>query len=220
MARGAALTRPAFCSSCSLSARDRGTAMATDACYPFLGMCFSTKIDLGLIVSVAIFIAGLYVSRRTENRIRKAELDDREKKEFKARRRYLLALREEIGLNIESLDKSVNIFPPKDKLYPFMRKDKNNRPLITFTFYSVIFKTRTEILQDLPDTLIKNIVDFYGKLDEIEIDIASIGSDAFVVISDDGREATLDAILTQQKIALQQGKGIRDSISLHLNDTA
>jgi hypothetical protein len=176
------------------------------ACYTMGPVCFSGKIDLGLIITVLLFFLGFAINKRITDSA-----------QLRTRRKYLLALKEEIGLNVASLEKSTRIFPPQPNISQFLRQSKDNVPWITFSFYSVIFRNRTEVLQDLDSLLINNIVDFYGKLDEIDIDIRALSNQSFKTISDEGRECAFLDIEKSQHIAFQQGKSVRDAITLLLN---
>jgi hypothetical protein len=64
-----------------------------------------------------------------------------------------VALKEEVMLNVKKLNKAITLFPKIDDIDTFLRADKKNRPLITFTYYATVFKTRTEVLQDLNEEL-------------------------------------------------------------------
>jgi hypothetical protein len=173
-------------------------------CYPIMGWCFSNRIDLALIVTILIFMLGIFY-----NSYRKRE------KQSHVRQRYLFALKAEIALNISGLQSTIAAFPSPDIFRQFLRADPKNRPFITLS-YSVIFRNRTEILQDLPDLLINNIVEFYGKLESLALNVVSIEEKAFERISDDGREAVLQYILEIMKSATQQGDSILIAIELHL----
>jgi len=166
-----------------------------------MGLCFSNKVDSALIATIIIagltFLYNSYRERRIEREVRK---------------RYLLALKEEIDLNINGLEKFV--FPPMPRLREYLRADRKNRPLITFHYSSIIFSNRTEILQDLPDALINSIVDFYGKLESIRGNVAAIDKDAFETISDDGREAAISSLVILGRLALQHGQSLITQIRL------
>jgi hypothetical protein len=179
----------------------------TDTCSAVAGLCFSHKVDIALIVTVLLFALGYVIS---------SWLDAKKKKA--TRRQYLVALREEISLNIFLLDKSIRAFPAKEAISELLARAEGNRPLITFSYPSIVFRSRTEVLQDLPDTLIKNIVDFYGKLDQIAVDVGGISYPAFPTISLKGREEFIFDIHVQEQIALQQGRVILDAITLHIKD--
>jgi hypothetical protein len=69
-------------------------------CYPFMGLCFSNKIDLALIGTILIFLAGIFYN---SSRIKKQQRE--------ARNRYLLAIKEEIALNIKGLRVTISHFP-------------------------------------------------------------------------------------------------------------
>ena len=198
----------------------RAHSPTTECVFQVFGLCFSNKVDLGLLVTILIFLAGNVINSIVDRSKRRQQFNDEQRKESHARKRYLFALREEISLNIASLDKSIKGWPARQQISDFLRADRKNRILITLTFYSTIYSTRGEVLQDLPEILINNIVDFYGKLNELTVDASAIEFRAFETISDGGREDMFYSLRAAQEIALQQGKSIKDSISLHLADLA
>ena len=128
----------------------------------------------------------------------------------------MFALREEIELNMEGLKALIDGFPPRDHISQFLRRDRENRPLITLA-YSVIFRNRTEVLQDLEGIMIKNIVKFYGILESTALAIAAMESKAFETISVEGREQAIQFILERLKIAVQLGESILSVIPLQLH---
>lgn len=103
-------------------------------------------------------------------------------------------------------------FPPREGIKALLEADKKNRHLITFNYYSVIFRNRTEVLQDLPDKLINNIIEFYGTLEALVVDVASLEGKAFETISPAGRENLVLSILEDQKVALKEGQSLLSSI--------
>lgn len=153
------------------------------SCYPLMGVCFSNKIDLALIATILIFMLGIFYNSHRER-----------EKQHDARKRYLLGLKEEIALNIRNLQSTIAAFPPKAKINAFLKAEKKNRPLMTFSYYSIIYRNRTDVLQDLPDILIRDIVDFYGKLESLAVNVSSIEGKAFETISGEGREYAFQSL--------------------------
>lgn len=174
-------------------------------CYPFLGMCISSKIDLGLFVTLALFLAGLLINSYIER-----------KKKRQARKSFIKALAEEIKLNVRSLERAANGIPSSFEINQFMALNKRNRPFLTFSYFSVIYNSRTEVLQDLPDVMIKNIVEFYGKLADLAIDVSAVDKESFTRISQQGREEVMFDIVADIRVVLQLGLAISDSIELQL----
>jgi len=158
---------------------------------------------LGLMVTIAIFLGGIFWNLTTDRQKQKA-----------ARKRYLLALGEEITLNVGKLNKIITHFPNIDEIDARLKADskleapKNYRPLLTFNYNSIVFETRTEVLQDLEKELISSIVDFYGKLSEVATDVAAIESKAYETISDASRRKLFEVILEEHKLAEQHGKDV------------
>jgi hypothetical protein len=177
-----------------------------EACYSLWGLCISTKIDVGLFVTLGLFLAGIVTNSYVERR-----------KKREARVSYIKALAEEIKLNVRSLEKAQNGFPALHEINRFMQADVKNRPYLTFSYFSVIYRSRTEVLQDLPDILIKNIVEFYGKLEDLSVDVTAIDKDAFIRISQYGREGAIADLFSDVRVVLQLGLSISDSIELLLS---
>jgi hypothetical protein len=178
---------------------------ATEACFSLGPVCFSPKIDAGLLLTVVLFFAGYFITSWIERRKRRV-----------ARRSFIKALAEEIKLNVKSLEKATTGFPSGHDINVFMALDPNNRPYVTFSYFSVIYSSHTEILQDLPDIMIRNIVEFYGNLANVAIDVAAIDKDSFSRISQRGREECLSDIMTELQVVLQLGRSISDAIDLQL----
>lgn len=86
----------------------------SSTCYPFMGLCFSNRIDWALIGTILIFLAGIYYNSS------RAKKQQRE-----TRNRYLLAIKEEIDLNIKALRISITHFPAIRQLtHPYARASK------------------------------------------------------------------------------------------------
>jgi hypothetical protein len=142
-------------------------------------LCLSNKIDVALIITILIFLAGIILNSQRDRKLHKAMLEEEAQKQIAIRKRYLVAMKEEIELNIGSLTKILSYWPQRPLICQFLGERKKNRPVVTFSHSSAIFKNRLEVLQDLPDVLINNIVDFYGKLDALTADVAAIEAKGF-----------------------------------------
>ena len=70
-------------------------------CYPLMGLCFSNKIDTALIATILIFMLGILYNSHIER-----------KRQSDVRKRYLLAIKEEISLNNGGLRSTISAFPP------------------------------------------------------------------------------------------------------------
>jgi hypothetical protein len=179
-------------------------------------LCLSNKIDVALIITILIFLAGIILNSQRDRKLHKAMLEEEAQKQIAIRKRYLVAMKEEIELNIGSLTKILSYWPQRPLICQFLGERKKNRPVVTFSHSSAIFKNRLEVLQDLPDVLINNIVDFYGKLDALTADVAAIEAKGFETISNDGREGIILDIIEEQKILKQQGTSLLTAIKLRL----
>jgi hypothetical protein len=161
------------------------------------------KDTVAIVVTIVIFILGLLFGRWDERR-----------KQKEMRRRYLMALKEEITINVRFLEKCVQMACNLNGIDEFLRKDKGNRPIITYVYFSTVFSSRTEVLQDLNEEVINKIVDFYGKLAELKADIEGVESKAFEVISDEGRRKCIDVIVEESKLAKLQGSELTNLIGV------
>ena len=185
-----------------------------DTCYPIGFLCLSNKIDVALIITILFFLAGILLNSKRDRKLHKTALEEEAQKQTKIREEEAQK-QAEIRKRYQE-EMTLNSFPNRAKLCELLRADKKNRPLITFNYYSVIYRNRLEVLQDLPDLLINNIVDFYGKLDILAVNIDAIGEIAFETISEDGRETLILHILEQLKLAHQQGESVLTPIELQL----
>ena len=97
-----------------------------------------TTSILGLMVTIAIFLGGIFWNLTRERQKQKA-----------ARKRYLLALGEEITLNVGKLNRLITHFPNIDDIDARLKADRkleaptNYRPLLTFNYNAIVFETRT-----------------------------------------------------------------------------
>ncbi|RTL81883.1 MAG: hypothetical protein EKK29_17165 [Hyphomicrobiales bacterium] len=175
------------------------------------------KDTVAIIVTIVLFFLGILINAHIDRGKRDKEIKDEDEKQRNVRKRYLMALREEIAINVKALDKSISMTQQLDKVEEFLRASKANRPLITYTYFSTVFSSRTDVLQDLDEKIINGIVDFYGKLSELKTDIDGLESKAFEAISDGGRSSCLRCISEESKMAKQQGDDIIRLISLVLD---
>jgi hypothetical protein len=167
----------------------------------------STIHLIGVIVTILIFLVGIIINSKL----------DRDKQK-RARRSYLIALKEEIAINIKSLDKSINMFPDSVRLNAFLDASTTNRPIMTFTFHNTVFSTRTEVLQDLEDKVINGIVDFYGRLSELKTDVSAIENKSFETISKPARQQCFQVIFEEHRSSKDKGEAVIALISVALNN--
>ena len=167
------------------------------------------EVDIGTIVTILIFVIGYFVNAQIDRNKSTRDRNNDLAKQKQTRFRYLAALREEVAINLDSLQKSIDAFPGADQVRTFVTANRLNRPVITFNYYSLVLKTKTEILQELPDTLLRSLIEFYGKLEEIGLDAAAIAGPAYPTISDDGRVSLVIELLRQQQVAFTQGTNVK-----------
>jgi hypothetical protein len=182
-------------------------------------------LNTAVIVPILTFVVG-YIAREWK------KLRD----ERIARRKYLLALCVEIELNTDSLDIAIRSIPATSTFRQFLLSGPPAhrgaagtttpaavidpvcyRPHLINTYLDHIFKQNIGVLAEMPDRVIRSIIDFYGKLDWIDIIVNSIEKQSFASISVGGREAILERLRIAMHEARQQGTEILGAIRLILN---
>lgn len=171
-------------------------------------MCLDRTINVSTIITILIFILGYVINKYFE---KKSKLSNRKD--------YLVALLQEINLNIDTLKKAEQELPSVKDLDDFLEKDlpgRVNRPIMTLSYSSFIFKSKIDIIHGLDDIVIKSITQFYGKLDSIAVDIGTIEYKAYETISPEGRSSIFAAIRIDLHACLVHGEAARDGIALYL----
>jgi hypothetical protein len=182
-------------------------------------------LNTAVIVPILTFVVG-YIAREWK------KLRD----ERIVRRKYLLALCVEIELNTDSLDIAIRSIPATSTFRQFLLSGPPAqtgaaatttpaavidpvcyRPHLINTYLDHIFKQNIGVLAEMPDRVIRSIIDFYGKLDWIDIIVNSIEKQSFASISVGGREAILERLRIAMHEARQQGTEILGAIRLILN---
>jgi hypothetical protein len=182
--------------------------------------------NTAVLVPILTFVVGYVVNewrKRHDERI--------------ARRKYLLALCTEIELNTDSLDLAIRSIPTTNAFRQFLQSGPSKaaaagdparpqqppiepdcyRPHLINNYLNLVFKQNIGVLADMPDRLIRSIIDFYGKLDWIDIIVDSIEKQSFASISVHGREAIVERLRIAVHEARQQGVEILGAIRLILN---
>jgi hypothetical protein len=183
-----------------------------------LDFLLNTAVLVPLLVFAIGYVANEWKKRRDER---------------VASRKYLLALCVEIELNTDSLDIAIRNIPATSTFRQFLLSGPPQsagagavapvidpvcyRPHLINTYLDHIFKQNIGVLADMPDRLIRSIIDFYGKLDWIDIIVSSIEKQSFASISVGGREAILERLRIAMHEARQQGTEILGAIRLILN---
>lgn len=178
--------------------------------YPFLGyFCIERNINISTIVAIILFVLGYAVARFLERTSQK-----------KIRKKYLIALVQEIETNVDVLKKTFDSMPNRSALEEFLKKGlpekQHNRPLMTTTYSTIVFTSSPEVLKDLDYLLIKTIIQFYGRLDAIKTDVGSLEYKAYETISMEGRLGILEFIRKSLEFAMSEGKNASDGISMYL----
>ena len=185
-------------------------------------------VNTAVLVPILTFAVGYVVNEWKKRR------DDRI-----ARRKYLLALCTEIELNTDSLDLAIRSIPTTNAFRQFLQSGPGQaaavvggdparpqqavmdpvcyRPHLINMYLNHVFKQNIGVLADMPDRLIRSIIDFYGKLDWIDIIVDSIEKQSFASISVGGREAIVERLRIAVHEARQQGVEILGAIRLILN---
>jgi hypothetical protein len=180
---------------------------------------FNTAVLVPILTFVVGYVANEWRKRRDE-RI--------------ARRKYLLALCTEIELNTDSLEIAIRSIPTTGAFRQFLQSGPQAaagdparpqppiepvcyRPHLINNYLNHVFKQNIGVLADMPDRLIRSIIDFYGKLDWIDIIVDSIEKQSFESISVPGREAIVERLRIAVHEARQQGVEILGAIRLILN---
>lgn len=179
---------------------------------------FLNKDSIANILTILVFLGGIIWNSHKDRAQRNQAIKDEATKQKKMRMRYLMALKEEIKINVKGVDKLISMSPATDKINAFLREDKQNRVIITYSYFSTVFSTRTEVLQDLEEKIINGIVDFYGKLDELKVDVDAVESKAFITISHESRAKCFQQILEEAKLVQQQGSELIRLIEIVLDD--
>jgi hypothetical protein len=181
--------------------------------------------NTAVLVPILTFVVGYVVNEWRKRR------DERT-----ARRKYLLALCTEIELNTGSLDMAIRGIPNTASFRQFLQSGPQKptpaadpaqsqqpvepacyRPHLINNYMNLVFKQNIGVLADMPDSLIRSIIDFYGKLDWIDIIVESIEKQSFESISVPGREAIVERLRIAVHEARQQGVEILGAIRLILN---
>jgi hypothetical protein len=172
-------------------------------------LCVENKINLSLVATVLLFFLGYLIARWIE-RLNKA----------RARRVYLLAVLQEVALNLESIGKVLSLYPEAAKVYAFLRAGAPGaptpRPFITFSYSSIVFTTNTEVLQDLNKTLVSNIIDFYGRLEGLATDIAALENKSYDTISLEGRDAIFADLQRDFALCSMVGRNVDSGVRIYL----
>ncbi|MGH6838452.1 MAG: hypothetical protein ACREDT_06565 [Methylocella sp.] len=178
--------------------------------YPFLGyFCIERNVNISTVIAILLFILGYVLAKLIERNNSK-----------KLRKKYLVALVQEIDTNVDVLKKTFDSMPPRSVIEDFIAKGLpeklHNRPLLTTTYSTIVFSSSPDVLRDLDYLLIKTIIQFYGRLDTIKTDVGSIEYKAYETISPEGRIGLIEFIRKSIEFAMAEGKNASDGISMYL----
>jgi hypothetical protein len=189
---------------------------------------FDLVLNAAVIVSVATFVLGYFITEANKRREQRT-----------VRRKYLLALCTEIQLNTEWLEKSIRNLPKTQDFRAFLQSGPANadpavqtnaahvtagaiamicyRPHLINNYLDHIFRQHVSVLADMPDHLIKSIINFYDKLDWIDLTVESVEKQSFASISIVGREAIVESLRINMHEALAHGTEVLSTIRLLLD---
>ena len=173
--------------------------------WSLFGLCVERKVNPSLFLTLLTFSAAYLIAEYVKWRERRRIV-----------RKFLIALVQEIKLNVLILEEGIRDFPAQHELADFLAKAKTNRPYVTYDYLSTIFRSRTEVIQDLEDIFIKNLIDFYGSLERLAGNSNSIERKSFETISDIGRDNVFLDLRRALETTLVKGRSIDDAITLKL----
>ena len=163
------------------------------------------RLGWGPTVTLALFVCGYFI---------RWGLDAWEKRG--QRRKYFISIFTEIKLNVIALDEAIKVLPPQAAIAAFLAKNNTNRPHMISNYISKIYESHSSQLTELPDTITRNIIEFYGMLDFIDEFVKSFERKSFETISADGREKSVEALRAQFKATLAKGQALADLLKREL----
>src|SRR4051795_2284644 len=113
-----------------------------------------SKFGWANLIALCLFVAGYFV---------KWCLDAWEQR--RRRLNFYRAIATEIRLNVDALDRAVSSLPPTSTFRAFVGADPENRPHIISTYMCSIYQSNTGELNQLPQIVTRNIIEFYGMLE-------------------------------------------------------
>ncbi|SIQ92643.1 hypothetical protein SAMN05880590_10915 [Rhizobium sp. RU35A] len=163
---------------------------------------FDNVVNIAAIIALVTFflkyVIDGYIGRR---------------RNIRERRKMILALYTEVKLNVDNLREDGGQIDFHD-IAGFLAASPQNAPHIVVFYYSDIYKSKFNTLSDLPDVLIKNIVQFYGELEYIGLLAASLTKPSFQVVSQRAREATIMELQKALAEALSGGTKLLGAFDL------
>ncbi len=146
-----------------------------------------------------------------------------------ATRKYLTALAVEIDLNTESLASAGDNFPSSHQIRQFIEfgpagtpppassaTSVQYRPHIIHSYIDTVYKANVAALAELPEPLVRSIIEFYERLEWIDEWTRSVDKPSFGSISIDGASATIDGLAREVREGAIQGEGLATAIRLAL----
>ena len=130
------------------------------------------------------------------------------------REKLMLALYTEVSLNVRVLAEGTRTMPSFHDISAFMAESPAKIPHFTYKYYNDIYKSRSSLVVDLPDLMIKNIISFYGSLEYIQNLIAGLEKKSFQTISQKGRESLMIEFSSSLGEARSSGEKLMDAFRL------
>jgi hypothetical protein len=180
-------------------------APAASACWGHLaGFCIEDKINVSVLVTLALFAAGYAVTRWF------AWYDKK-----KAQRNFYESLRVEIELIAKALAEPI-ANTDLEKLVQIVRGNPPRRPAWDARYSRTIFESNSDKLLSLPLDLLKEIVQFYDQLQAVEMMVQTVGKDIFLEITSDGREFLVRKIFEKSAEAKQKADHVASLLRRHI----
>jgi len=151
----------------------------------------------------------------------------------KARQRFLLALASEVELNVIGLQSSLSAFPSDEEFQDFLvngpkdwddTRRRNNplqgdfvpRPFVMSVYPDEVFQNGVAQLNDVPEGLVRSIIEFYATLRYIETRAEAIEKKSFATTSLRGKLGAVRSLRRRLGDAALQGEGVVRQIKLLL----
>lgn len=160
---------------------------------------------IGAIVAGAVAVT-LYTlkERKTAKDEQRRKLDDQSK--------HIRALYAEVRFNLTDLRNFDRLSTQKDELIKKVQDDLSYVPYATIMLQSDIYKSKVDIISYLDNEYISDVVNFYGKLDAIKIQLESLSTDAYKNITPSARGNAINEIFIDVSDGIKIGKILLDKI--------
>lgn len=159
-----------------------------------------TLVRLGIVTILLWLASRLYELARTEM-TRRAE-----------RRSFLRALFAEVDFNTRDMELFLAVSPDLARLRHALESQPDLVPHITDARHTQIYNANIGLLHHLENTLIAEMVTFYGALEKIRTQIEGVARPSFKTISVDGQMQTIEELMTTCNDCRRSGARILTSM--------